>query len=168
MDLGSILLILAVMLLCAVFLYAPFQKHKTEEEKWITTSKRQIIEQSRSILLAEHDRLILALRDLDFDHKLGKIPSEEYPYQREKLINAGATVLRQLDELKTKSLEKEPEFDKNIVAASHQITTTDDDLEALIESHRGARQVKSGGFCPKCGNPFHKKDRFCPRCGAQL
>jgi NADH pyrophosphatase NudC (nudix superfamily) len=165
MDLGSILLILSAALLSGVFISRPFSK-SMEEEKLATKADLQKVEHQRSSLLAEQDRLITTLRDLDFDYKMGKIPESDFPDQRMALLNAGAAVLRQLDEIDTQH--------KGVVAetvaqeSASRIQMNDDELEALIEERRRSRMEKSNGFCPKCGKPTRKSDRFCPRCGAQL
>src|SRR5689334_3188954 len=91
MQIGSIFLILAVLILVAIYLYAPF----TLRELRLRSGESSEI----SALKAERDRVIDALRELDFDHTLGKIPPEDYPMQRAELLQKGADVLRRLDEL---------------------------------------------------------------------
>ena len=49
-------------------------------------------------LLAERDRVVNALQELDFDFNLNKIPSEDYPVQRAALLQKGADILKKLDE----------------------------------------------------------------------
>ena len=91
MELGSIFLVLAVVLLIGVYIFAPF----TKLARYVRTSESHEV----SALKAERDRVINSLQELDFDFKLGKIPAGEYPEQRTLLMQKGADILRKLDEL---------------------------------------------------------------------
>ena len=87
MELSAIFLLLAVLILVSIYLYSPFiaRTRRVADE-----------EQEISSLMAERDRVINSLQELDFDHNLGKIPDEDYPTQRAELLQKGAEVLRKL------------------------------------------------------------------------
>jgi high-affinity K+ transport system ATPase subunit B len=168
MELGSIFLVLAVIVIIAVYLYAPF-----------TTSARRARKSESnevSALKAERDRVINSLQELDFDHNLGKIPVEDYPDQRASLLLKGAAILRKLDELvpaTSSVLNAEARIEKATVtgradAGSTFLAENDDDIESMIAARRKQRTSKSAGFCPKCGKPVLASDRFCPSCGKSL
>src|SRR5512134_1460717 len=91
MEITAILVSLALLILVAVYLYAPFVQRRARR---VTEEEHDL-----SALLAERDRVINSLQELDFDFKLGKIPAEDYPEQRAALLQKGADILRQLDEL---------------------------------------------------------------------
>jgi hypothetical protein len=194
MDVPSLFLILAVALLVGVFISRPFANRRSATEKLIHPAADEN-EIRRSSLLAERDRVLMALQDLEFDYTLGKIPAETYPVQRTELLTKGAAVLRQLDELMgTKATTSAESRLEAVVAArradamvqpAHQAEAVsagfpapagvrrppasgEDDIEALVAARRQVRQEKAGGFCPKCGRPAAKSDRFCSRCGADL
>ena len=163
MDIGSIFLILALFLLTALYIGRPLF------ERTSPTVNRP--DHDLSQLLAERDRVLNALQELDFDHTLGKVPEADYPLQREHLVRRGAEILRQLDERQGSSrdgtsvrlgavLDNEQEV--------HLPIDHDDELESLIASRRRARQGEAGGFCPQCGGPVVQSDRFCPKCGSEL
>jgi len=171
MDLSAIFFLLAVLILVGMFLYAPFT---ARNRRGLTQD-----EHDSSTLLAERDRVINALQELDFDQKLGKIPDEDYPSQRAELLQKGADILRKLDELKpasTPDAEAEARLEEAVAArradapAPARMSTeiTDDEVESLIASRRKTRNVKSAGFCPRCGQPVMTNDRFCPSCGKSL
>ncbi len=173
MELGAIFLVLAVLVLVGMYLYAPFmsgRRHKATQESHET-----------SALLAERDRVINSLQELDFDFNLGKIPAEDYPVQRSALLQKGAEVLKQLDELSLipspssngRGGSEEDRIEKAVAArradaSAEAAAVTDDDIESMIVSRRKARKNKSAGFCPKCGKPVLDSDRFCPSCGKSL
>ncbi len=94
MEIGSIFLIIALLLLVGLFVSRPFM-----EEKPVKSYAVNIQEHERSALLAERDRLVTALKELEFDNLLHKIPDEDYPNQRARLLEQGAEVLRKLDDI---------------------------------------------------------------------
>lgn len=168
MELGAIFLILAVLALVGLFVSRPFIESRRAYA--ISAEEHEI-----SHLLAERDSLITALQELDFDHVLGKIPTEDYPNMRAALLTHAADVLRRVDELqpqKTSVADAESRVEAAIAArradaAAAQLpaSASDDDLEDLIAARRAQRKEKSGGFCPNCGKPVLRSDRFCPSCG---
>jgi rubrerythrin len=161
MDLGAIFLLLAVLILIVLFVASPF----SGRERALTGG-----EQTLSALLAERDRLLSALQELDFDYSLGKIPAEEYPAQRKELVQSGAGILRRLDELQGKTGKSAEDRIEAIVAARRRDApvASDEDLEDLIAKRRSIRKDKAAGFCPKCGKPILQSDVFCPSCGRAL
>jgi rubrerythrin len=126
--------------------------------------------------MAEYDRAVNTLQELDFDFKLGKIPEEDYPTQRTSLLQKGADILRKIDSLAPQTAsaqDTEARLERAIAArradaSLAKIEVTDDDLESMISSRRKSRTNKSAGFCPKCGKPVMVTDRFCPSCGKSL
>lgn len=83
-----------------------------------------------------HDEVLLALRDLEFDHRLGKVTDEDYGLLRTELMAQAAATLKQ------------------------ETPVSDDRIEAQVRARRERRP------CPACGRPLHTVDRFCPACGA--
>ena len=93
MDIGSILFLLALLILIGLFIARPlFDRDAPSNAHEDDQTEHEV-----STLLAEQDRVLNALQELDFDHALGKIPEDEYPAQRSLLLQRGADVLRQLD-----------------------------------------------------------------------
>jgi hypothetical protein len=168
MELTAIFFSLAILILVTMFLYAPFMERRarrvTEEEHELST------------LMAERDRVINSLQELDFDFKLGKIPDEDYPMQRANLLQKGADILRKIDSLAPQpasTQDTESRLEKAIAARRADASAarpqiSDDDLESMISSRRKGRKEKSAGFCPRCGKPVLVTDRFCPSCGKSL
>jgi len=170
MELGSLFLVLAVVVIVGVYLYAPFTTHARHA--------RRAESNEVSVLKAERDRVINSLQELDFDFNLGKIPAGEYPDQRASLLQKGADILRKLDELapvSSSSINAESRIEKATAAGradagskSPVFTDSDDELESMIVARRKQHGSKSAGFCPKCGKPVLVSDKFCPSCGKSL
>jgi hypothetical protein len=116
MATSSILLILALLILVALFLVRPFVQESSAKET-------ELVEYSS--LLAERERIIEALLELDFDQQLGKVPEEIYASQRENLLQEGGNILQKLEQ--ENALESSP--DQGAV----------DELEAMIAAHKAKR-----------------------------
>jgi hypothetical protein len=86
MDIGALLILLAILLMMAAYLTQPFL---TPRRRRVTMEERRY-----SSLMAEYERVLSALQELDFDHRLGKIPEEEYPLLRAELLKKGTTLLQ--------------------------------------------------------------------------
>lgn len=168
MQLTAIFFTLAILILVAIYLYAPFMERRARR---VTEEEHEL-----SALMAERDRVINSLQELDFDFKLGKIPDEDYPTQRSSLLQKGADILRKMDSIApqaTSVQDADARIEKAIAArradaAVSQPDVSDDDLESMIAARRKAHKEKSSGFCPKCGKPVMVSDRFCPSCGKSL
>ncbi|HEX2996877.1 MAG TPA: hypothetical protein VHP14_18795, partial [Anaerolineales bacterium] len=89
MELTAIFFSLAVLILVAMYLYAPFMERRARR---VTEEEHEL-----SALMAERDRVVNSLQELDFDFKLGKVPEEDYPAQRASLLQKGADILRKID-----------------------------------------------------------------------
>src|SRR5215211_2350902 len=168
MELTAIFFSLAVLILVGMYLYAPFMERRARR---VTEEEHEL-----SALMAERDRVINALQELDFDFKLGKIPEDDYPVQRSTLLQKGADILRKIDSLApqaTSAQDTEARLERAIAArradaSLARVEVSEDDLESMISTRRKSRSNKSAGFCPKCGKPVMVTDRFCPSCGKSL
>jgi len=175
MDLGSIMLILALALGVGIYISLPLTRHSATEKLIANTKTTDDVDHKRSALLAERDRVLTALQELDFDQALGKIPAEDYPEQRSELLASGASVLRQLDEIEPAGSNGASAEDRIEVAVAQRrgeirraASNGNDDLEMAIAARRRERSEKTAGFCPKCGKPVQNSDIFCAHCGATL
>ena len=183
MDLGVILLLIALLLGVGLYLAAPL----------MSTHSGRVLQENQEVssLMAERDRIITALQELDFDFKLGKIPEEDYPVQRAELLQIGASVLKKLDHLSSnqspgnafpKEAQKGVKAESRLeqAAAANQADRssrdasnksdriTDDEIETMLATRRKARKTISAGFCPRCGKSVLITDLFCPHCGKAL
>ncbi len=167
MEIASIFVLLAILILAALFVARPFFEGRRLQA--VSAEERTF-----SSLLAERDRLITALQELDFDHVLHKIPAEDYPTMRAELLQKAADVLRRLDSFQPPTAPTDAESRIEAVIAARRADAApnaapppeaDDTLEALVAARKAARKEKSGGFCAKCGKSVMLSDRFCPHCG---
>jgi hypothetical protein len=86
------------------------------------------------------------IRDLDFDHQVGKIDDRDYQAMRGAMKHQAGEILDRIDQLKGGGLRKV--------------------LEKEVARHRKAGATDPS--CPGCGTPAKPDDRFCSKCGQQL
>ena len=156
---------IALAVLVGLLLARPIMQGSQEER--VRLSRRQL-------LLAEKEAILAQIRDLDFDHDTGKMPTKIHQHQRAQLMNEAAAILQQLDMLDGNvELTAAGQVDDGAAAA----VTIDEEIEAAVTrmrlartggAHQGQPGAASGGFCPQCGQPFDAGDKFCVSCGRKL
>jgi hypothetical protein len=153
MDIGSILIILALLIVVVGFIARPILEKRGVS---VTDSSRKI-----SALQADRDQVLMVLQELDMDHTMGKILTEDYDAQRPSLVARGARILRELDQLGALTAT-------TIKSNGHEDQDMDAVIEAEIMRRRKTPTDKSAGFCSQCGNALQVGDRFCTSCGAKV
>lgn len=148
MDLGSLLVILALGLIAAVFITQPLFESRG---LGVTKEERRLSE-----LQAERDRVLAMLQELDMDHAMAKILREDYQSQRSALVARGADVLKAIDDLHDTLGETVPETDLEV------------EIEVAVARLRAGEGEASRRTCSSCGRQVVAGDRFCVHCGASL
>ena len=168
MDIGSILLFFALLIVVALFIGKPFLGRQA-----LYTTQEEV---EYSTLLAERDRIINTLQELDFDHSLGKIPDGIYPTQRALMLEKGAHILKKIDEYQGEAESGTIDSRLEDAIESHRADDfevggkiiNDDEIEEMIAKRLRARKGKLSGFCSQCGTPMQQTDMFCSKCGQQF
>lgn len=109
-------------------------------------------------LLAQRDAAFQALRELNFDYRVGKISDEDFVAFEANLKRHAANTLRALDEWEA---EADDELD---VAMEAEIKAR----RQALSGRANGRDAEAGGPCPQCGSVTAAADRFCSSCGADL
>jgi len=87
---GVALAALVVLLVALPFLREP----EAEDDRLDAPT---VVEEARLTLVEERDRALAALRELEFDHRTGKITDEDYRREIGPLRQQAASALRALD-----------------------------------------------------------------------
>ncbi len=132
MNITAILIGLGMLGISLSFVIRPFRQKQIKDAK--KTINQVQSEEGRVATLS-------ALRDLDFDHKIGKVIDEDYLPARAKLLEAAAQYIQQQDK-------------------------EDEQLEALIQARRTSKIANSD--CEECGALLEPGQRFCSKCGAPV
>ena len=101
-------------------------------------------------LFSHRDSVFQALRELNFDHQVGKVSDADHSVFEASLKHAAADSLRAIDEWE---------------AAADQL------LDQEAESWSGKRppSERTGTrSCPNCERPAAHEDQFCAHCGTRL
>lgn len=131
MELGAILIGLAILIPSLLFLVEPF---KPGQGKKIKPTALTNSAGGRAVVLA-------ALSDLDFDFKTGKVSEEDYPSLRARLLAEAA-----------KQIQQEEAEDARIEALIQARKRARGDAPAAHCPHCGKRVRVGDLFCPSCGN----------------
>ena len=91
LALGVVLAVACVLLVARPFLREPAPEHDRLDEPGPR-------EQERVALAEERDRTLAALKELEFDHRTGKVSDEDYRAQVGPLRRHAAELLRALEE----------------------------------------------------------------------
>jgi hypothetical protein len=107
--------------------------------------KQPYVEAPSPVDALEHERIdtVRAIRELDFDHRTGKIEDSDYFRLRGEYVQRGAQLLKQIETLQSSA------------------SATDAAIERAIKPLR----AKSTKTCANCGVVLRGDDKFCPQCG---
>jgi hypothetical protein len=151
MEIGAVLFILGLLALVAAFVGRPLL-----EQRGLSVSEEDI---EFSSLLAQRDRILDALEELDMDQAMNKVDPEDYQERRAQLVSQGAEVLRQLDAMSPGEERVRRESAESIEGS----------IEAEVIRLRKSRTKQTETqYCPACGSEALLEDRFCTQCGEPL
>lgn len=140
MPIGSILAGLVLFLVTIPFVVRPLLN---ERHKELAT-----VESTQAATGDSHKAALFALRDVEFDHRTGKITDEDYAGLRANLMAQAAATL-ELNEKQNAELDAQ--------------------IEAEVRGRRQrASQSRAVRFCAQCGHAVKSNDRFCAVCGTRL
>jgi Double zinc ribbon len=142
-----LLIIVAVLMSIVAVLAVAYPVLAQMGERGPTTSSA---EDTLEELLAERDATFQAIRDLKFDHQIGKITDEDFMVFEANLKESAANALRTLDRWESE---------------------TDSEVDLVLERAVAARRAALGTpglACSNCGRPSAAGDTFCAGCGESI
>ena len=160
LTIGSVLLGLALVLVVMLVLSRPFLVHP---DQLVRPAKKQ---KALHRLISEKDAVLDEIRDLDFDHDTGKIPTEVYEPQRAHMMAHAAELLKTIDARKQRRKKPRPSVTQDIETAVAQLRRSS--APAAAAPAPKAKANGSHKFCSECGQPVDPTDKFCTACGQPL
>ncbi len=145
---------IALMIVVAVAIVAwPFFNPVEESEAGLASSADPVVEG----LVVQRDAAYAAIKDLEFDHEMGKLSDTDYHSMRAKMESKAVALLQELD---------------GHQLSAHQRVGVGANGDAIIEREiqrlRRTPHTSSGLACPKCGTAHAAGDAFCAKCGTSL
>lgn len=136
------IIITLIVLGITIFICYPFFT-KTGSENLFEEDKKNYTEKRKSDLqLLEENKLELysAIKEIEFDHGLGKLTDEDYKELRESYIYEAAKVVRKIEELSHKNnLSIEDKIEQEIRNSKNSSSQIEDGLEEEIKKHRNKK-----------------------------
>lgn len=156
MDIGSIFVILAILIIIVAYIARPLVENRGFA---ITEADRRY-----STLMAQRDQVLTILQELDMDHSMGKIHQGDYEAQRTVLVARGASVLKDMDQLRGPgNAFRRPNGSKDV--ATSQLEAQ---IEEAVSQMRKEQSEFDANFCSNCGKALDGGDRFCVHCGTPI
>jgi type II secretory pathway pseudopilin PulG len=135
-------------ILTALFIGYPLFQKQQRKVSFALNHRAQELEARKTEIYA-------AIRDIDFDYRMGKLSQEDYETLRDQYKAEAVNLMKQIDQAK---------LVKSRTAASKGDgrTGTGGGVKQTVSAEQAAR------FCHQCGQPVSAQDRFCSACGEKL
>lgn len=178
----SILIPVACLALVGAFLAAIVHPILTRKDVWqrATGTRRQRLE-----LTERKEQVYASIKEMEFDHSLGKMSQVDYEDVRGGLEAEAVEILRRMDRLGNDSdsalapaADLEARIERDIAAQRRAVASvgaapaaplTATPLTATpltaAPSAAGPVSSKTHAFCHNCGEARTSEHRFCPHCG---
>jgi zinc-ribbon domain len=127
-------------------------------------------------LLGRRDSAMQAIKDLEFDYRVGKISQEDYQRLDQRLRRQAIGLMQQLEKVAPASATLDEELESiiaqfrqtGVAPASNSVTpnespTAPSPLPAAISDSSPATR-----FCTECGKPVEAGHKFCAFCGTPI
>ena len=114
---------------------------------------------TRAALDREKTLMLRAIKELEFDHAMGKVSEADFAEMSTRLRARATRLIAQLDNEGGYAAVINREIAKRI---GTDAPARQDARQALAPEQRAAR------FCASCGNPSDLDARFCKHCGTNL
>ena len=122
-------------------------------------------------LLGRKDSVMQAIKDLEFDYRLGKMSEEDYQRLDQRLRRQAIGLLQQIEKVAPESATLEDQlegiiaqFRKTTVAATAAAPTA----KATVNAPVAAEKSPVVRFCTQCGKPTEPSHKFCAQCGTPI
>lgn len=134
-------------------------------------------------LLARKDRALRSIKELEFDHQVGKISDEDFQRFNFRLSRQAIALIQQVEKLTPATNELDEALETEItklrqVQAKRRVSTdaTDDAITVngtakpavvtSIPAAAGETAKSKARFCTECGTKLEPSFKFCANCGA--
>jgi hypothetical protein len=122
-------------------------------------------------LLTRKDSVLRAIKELEFDHQVGKLNDEDYGRFDQSLRRQAIVLIQQLEKLAPQSSQLDEMLEAEIVRQRQVVNPQAGPPQPAIyvantQSPPPAKPAQR--FCTNCGAPASEGHHFCANCGAPL
>ncbi len=172
MSITALLIGLALLVLTIPFVVGPIINEKREKKFLMDEPEEGGAE-------AEYQQILLALRDLDFDHQMNVVSDEDYALLRAQLLAEAARARTDVGLDKVEDEKLDAQIEAAILARRRLPADTAVSVATVLCAHCG-EEIDSGdkfcpicglqtaAFCPQCDRRFDPDDKFCVGCGLNV
>ena len=126
---------------------------------------------TRAALEREKSLVLRSIKDLEFDHAMGKVSDKDFTEMGARLRARAAGLIRQLDAGTSYRQAIEAEIEKRVgrkMAPAAPVATSTPKADATETPQAAATDTPKTKLCLSCCTPNDPDARFCKGCGYQL
>lgn len=120
-------------------------------------------------LLGRKDATLQAIKDLEFDYRVGKMSQEDFQRLDQRLRRQAIGLMQQLEKIAPESASLDEQLE-SLIAQFRQTTSVPvqpipTPLAAFVSTMGQATATR---FCTQCGKPVEAGHKFCAYCGTPI
>ena len=133
-------------------------------------------------LVGRKDSMLQAIKDLEFDFRVGKISQEDYERLDQRLRRQAIGLIQQIERVAPESASLDEQLESiiaqfrqtvsapavSIVAAPRAVPAAPAPSKAVAAPRPTATVAAASRFCTECGKPIEEKHKFCAYCGTPV
>jgi hypothetical protein len=164
------ILALAIALLAAVFISLPFflKSRKADGGEYFPDPRAEKAKE----LDSRKESLLSAIKDIEFDHGLGKLTREDFEELHGKYRAEAAAILKEMDSIgAARTVEDYDGIESEIRAERNKFLAPYDDEEIekeILRAREASWSAAAEKSCARCGSGAGAEDLYCSKCGARL
>jgi len=134
----------------------------------------QVEDDRMTDLLARKDSALRAIKELEFDHQVGKIDAADYQRLNDRLRRQAITLLQQLEQITPLSAALDEQLEAEIAQrrqakpATTPIKSVSTPTISTPAMPPVATVAGAARFCTQCGARIDSGFKFCANCGAAV
>lgn len=129
-------------------------------------------------LLARKDRALRSIKELEFDHQVGKIDEEDYQRFKYRLSQQAIALIQQVEKITPATTQLDDALEAEI-AQLRRVEATSRAPELVTANGAVAKRATvavstttksdtKARFCTECGTEIEPTFKFCASCGAPI
>jgi len=120
-------------------------------------------------LISRKDSVLAAIKDLEFDHQVGKLSDDDFQRFDARLRQQAVAYLQQIDKLAPQSAQLDEALEAEIVRLRKtHVAPAANGRVATVAVATAMAEKPVDRFCTNCGQPLAPEHKFCAHCGTAV